>query len=157
MPPDDITPAAGRASRAIEKRIPPPATRGGKTYQMDIADIRWGRSQEQRMICGYMPLIQNDLQIGLKGLDAGGDILIESEPAGFASILVAKEAPMSTQERLQVLRETKPNTWIAFSQDESRVVASAPSYAEVVEMAERSGELDPVLVKTPEEWVPLVF
>ena len=64
---------------------------------------------------------------------------------------------MSTQERLQVLRETKPNTWIAFSQDESTVVARAPSYAEVVEMAERSGELDPVLVKTPEEWVPLVF
>lgn len=57
---------------------------------------------------------------------------------------------MSDQKRLEALRDTPPDTWIALSEDESRVVARAGSYVEVVEIATKEGEDDPVLIKTPE-------
>jgi hypothetical protein len=64
---------------------------------------------------------------------------------------------MSAEERLKILREAKPDTWIAFSADESMVLASADSYSEVVELAEAKGEENPVIVKTPEDWFPRVY
>lgn len=64
---------------------------------------------------------------------------------------------MSTEERVKVLRDAPPNSWIAFSENEDRVVATASSYEEAVSLAEAQGEEDPVLMKTPDEWVPLVL
>jgi hypothetical protein len=64
---------------------------------------------------------------------------------------------MSTEERLDILRAAAPNSWLAFSSDEARLVASGVSYAEAIKGAENSGENDPVLVKVPEEWSPLVL
>ena len=64
---------------------------------------------------------------------------------------------MLPEERAKVLLNAPPNSWIAFSEDESRVVGSGSTYAEAVEMAEHEGVEDPVLVKTPDEWLPLVF
>ena len=64
---------------------------------------------------------------------------------------------MSTEERLRILREAKPNSWIAFSADDSRVVAQADSYAEVVDLANREGEGEPLIEKIPENWLPRVF
>jgi hypothetical protein len=64
---------------------------------------------------------------------------------------------MSTEERLKVLRAAKPNTWIAFSADESRVVAQADTYAEVVDLARAEGEEEPLVEKIPETWLPRVF
>jgi Family of unknown function (DUF5678) len=64
---------------------------------------------------------------------------------------------MSHEERLRVLREAAPNSWIALSEDESRVVGSGSTYAEAVELAEREGVEDPVLIKTPDEWLTPVF
>ena len=64
---------------------------------------------------------------------------------------------MSTQERVKVLREAKPNTWIALAHDESGVVASGKDYAEAVESAERNGENDPVLIKIPQQWNAMVL
>jgi hypothetical protein len=67
------------------------------------------------------------------------------------------EASMSAEERVRVLREAKPNSWLAISSDESRVVGRGATYAEAVERAEQEGENDPVLIKTPESWTPMVF
>jgi predicted RNase H-like HicB family nuclease len=64
---------------------------------------------------------------------------------------------MSTEERLKVLRAAKTNTWIAFSADESRVVAQADTYAEVVDLARAEGEEEPLVEKIPETWLPRVF
>ena len=68
-----------------------------------------------------------------------------------------REVLMSNTERAQLLRESKPNSWIAMASDESRVVGRGSTYAEAVEAAEREGVEDPVLVKTPDEWLPLVL
>ena len=64
---------------------------------------------------------------------------------------------MSAEERVRILNEAKPNSWLAFSSDESKVVAQGDTYDEAVERAEKCGEGDPVLVKIPDNWEPRVF
>lgn len=64
---------------------------------------------------------------------------------------------MSIEERIRILREAEPNSWIALSGDESRLVARGATYAEAVKRAEEGGENDPLLIKTPESWLPMVF
>lgn len=64
---------------------------------------------------------------------------------------------MSNEERLQVLREAPANSWLALSEDESRVVGTGKTYAEAVELAAKEGVEDPVLIKTPDEWLTPVF
>ena len=65
--------------------------------------------------------------------------------------------PMNPKERIEVLENAPPNSWIALSEDESRVVAIAATYSEAVELAAKAGIEDPVLIKTPEEWLTPVF
>lgn len=64
---------------------------------------------------------------------------------------------MTTEERLDALRKAPSDGWVAFSEDESRVVAYGPTYEEVVSEAEKSGVSDPVLVKVPEDWTARVM
>ena len=56
--------------------------------------------------------------------------------------------------RLDALRSAPLDSWVALSDDETRIVATGKTYAEVAEAAEKSG-VDTVIVKTPEEWHPL--
>jgi hypothetical protein len=64
---------------------------------------------------------------------------------------------MEEAERIRILREAPPNSWIALSEDESRLVGRGSTYAEAVASAGKEGEEDPILIKTPYEWLPLVF
>ncbi len=63
---------------------------------------------------------------------------------------------MATQiQDLDVLGSAPLDSWIALSEDESRIVAVGASYAEVVSKSEESGVCDPVIFKTPKEWTRL--
>ncbi len=64
---------------------------------------------------------------------------------------------LSPEERMKILSEAPPKTWIAFSEDESKVIAQSPTYEETVTLAESQGVNDPVLIMTPEFWVPMVL
>ena len=64
---------------------------------------------------------------------------------------------MTAEERDRILNEAKPNSWVAFSSDESRLVSCGATYSEAVENAEKNGEDDPVLIKIPDNWEPRVF
>lgn len=64
---------------------------------------------------------------------------------------------MAKEERLKILRESPPNSWVAFSEDESRLVGRGSTYAEAVAAAEERGVSDPVLLKTPDDWAPMVL
>jgi hypothetical protein len=64
---------------------------------------------------------------------------------------------MSAEERVKILRGAKPNSWIAFSGDESRVLAYGETYSDAVKAAEKLGESDPVMVKVPDNWSSRVF
>ena len=64
---------------------------------------------------------------------------------------------MSAEERVKILGEAQPNTWVAFSSDESRVVGRGATYSEAVADAERHGEDDPVLVLIQDSWEAKVY
>jgi hypothetical protein len=57
--------------------------------------------------------------------------------------------------RLELLRAAPLNSWIALSEDESRIVATGATYSEVVALSERAGVSDPLIIKTPEQWTSL--
>ena len=60
----------------------------------------------------------------------------------------------SIDPRLTALRNAPLDSWIALSADESRVVASGATYVEVVRNSEQAGEDDPIVLKTPQSWLP---
>jgi len=64
---------------------------------------------------------------------------------------------MKPEERVAILRAAKPDSWIALSADESRVVGCGDTYAEAVAAAISSHETDPVLIKTPVDWTARVL
>jgi hypothetical protein len=57
--------------------------------------------------------------------------------------------------RFQALRSAPLNSWVALSEDETRIVAVGTSYEDVVKKSENLGVSDPVLVKTPESWLTI--
>jgi len=57
--------------------------------------------------------------------------------------------------RFELLKSAPLDSWVALSEDETRIVAVGRSYSEVVEKSESAGVTDPVLIKTPKEWQPI--
>lgn len=57
--------------------------------------------------------------------------------------------------RIQALRSAPLNSWVALSDDESKIVAIGKTYEEVVSASTRAGVEDPLIVKTPKVWAPL--
>ena len=55
-------------------------------------------------------------------------------------------------QRIEALRAAPPDTWIALSEDETRVVAVGATYEEVVQKSQEVGIEEPVLIKTPKNW-----
>lgn len=64
---------------------------------------------------------------------------------------------MSDQERLSILRSAQPNTWIAFSADEDRVVGRGMTFQEAAQAAKQAGEEDPLLTLIPPTWAPALL
>jgi hypothetical protein len=57
--------------------------------------------------------------------------------------------------RIEALRGAPPDAWIALSEDESRIVATGNTYEEVVQKCQEAGVEEPVLIKTPHNWLSL--
>jgi hypothetical protein len=57
--------------------------------------------------------------------------------------------------RLEILRSAPLNMWIALSDDGSRIVAVGETYREVSERSDLAGIADPLILKTPDEWIPI--
>jgi hypothetical protein len=64
---------------------------------------------------------------------------------------------MTDEERVRILSQAKPNSWVALSSDESKVVGRGDRYEEAIEDALKHGEDDPLLIKIPDNWEPRVF
>ena len=64
---------------------------------------------------------------------------------------------MSAEERVRILSEASPNSWVALSSDESKLVGRGTTYDEAVDDAEKNGETDPILIKIPDNWEPRAF
>jgi hypothetical protein len=59
--------------------------------------------------------------------------------------------------RARLLENVPPRTWVALSEDETRIVATGSSFSEAAEKAKASGENDPVLTLIPDSWAPVVL
>lgn len=71
----------------------------------------------------------------------------------MASSLVEMHTPANIEDiRLELLRSAPLDSWIALSEDETKIVATAATYEEVVKKSDSAGVSDPVLVKTPKTW-----
>ena len=57
--------------------------------------------------------------------------------------------------RLEALRSAPLNSWIALSEDESKIVAVGSTFSEVVTNSEKAGVSDPIIIETPKAWAPL--
>jgi hypothetical protein len=57
--------------------------------------------------------------------------------------------------RLAALRSAPLDKWIALTDDEATIIAVGDSFAEVSQLSDAAGFDDPIILKTPIEWVPL--
>lgn len=64
---------------------------------------------------------------------------------------------MSPQERIKILQEVPKDSWVVFSEDESKFLGYGSTYEEAVMKAEKQGESEPVVVKTPENWIERIL
>jgi len=55
--------------------------------------------------------------------------------------------------RINALRSAPLNAWVALSEDETKVVATGATYEEAAVESERAGVRDPIIIKTPVEWL----
>jgi len=70
----------------------------------------------------------------------------------MASTLEMSNSTNIEDRRLELLRTAPLDSWIALSEDETAIVASASTYEEVVRKSENAGVSDPLLIKTPKAW-----
>jgi hypothetical protein len=55
--------------------------------------------------------------------------------------------------RLELLRSAPLDSWIAVSQDESRVLATGKTFVEADTAAQQTGKEGYFLIKTPDAWI----
>jgi hypothetical protein len=59
--------------------------------------------------------------------------------------------------RLQFLRDAKPNSWLAVSEDGYELLGQGDTPEEALEQAKKKGCEDPVLTMVPPEWRPRIL
>lgn len=77
-------------------------------------------------------------------------------PIVCASNYLGKQMPATPIDaRLETLRSAPLDSWIALSEDESKIIAVGSTYGEAVAKSEQAGVNDPLIVKIPPDWSPL--
>lgn len=65
--------------------------------------------------------------------------------------------PANNLPRSNALRTAPLNSWVALSEDETRVIATGVSYEEVSKQLDDAGVENSVIIKTPESWLRLAI
>lgn len=63
-------------------------------------------------------------------------------------------SPANTK-RLELLQSAPLDKWVALSEDETRIIAVGESFSDVATESDKSGEHDPIILKTPSFWAPI--
>jgi len=68
-------------------------------------------------------------------------------------------ATLSAREeaRLKFLREAKPGSWLAVSEDGYELLGNGDTPEEALEQARQKGHQEPVLTMVPPEWRPRIL
>ena len=64
---------------------------------------------------------------------------------------------INDEARLKFLREAKPNSWLAVSEDGYELLGQGDTPEEALEQAKKKGCEDPVLTMVPPDWSPRVL
>lgn len=59
--------------------------------------------------------------------------------------------------RIKALWSAPLDSWIALSEDETRVVATGATFAEVAKLLDEACDENSVILKTPKAWLPLTL
>jgi hypothetical protein len=59
--------------------------------------------------------------------------------------------------RVAALSQAPLNSWIALSDDETRLIAHGTSYQAVADQLDRLGDQTSIILKTPPSWHPLAL
>jgi hypothetical protein len=59
---------------------------------------------------------------------------------------------MTPEQREKFLKGAKPDTWLALSADETKIIGRGDTYGAALADAERNGEASPVLIKVPSQF-----
>ena len=54
----------------------------------------------------------------------------------------------------EALRGAPLDSWIALTEDETRVIATGATYEEVARRLDDAGDKDSAILKTPKSWLP---
>ena len=72
--------------------------------------------------------------------------------ASRASMIMAQQGENESR-RLELLRSAPMNSWLALSEDETRIVAIGKTFMEAEAIAKQSGETNFVITRTPDKWM----
>lgn len=61
----------------------------------------------------------------------------------------------ATKTRLDALRSAPLDSWVALSEDETKIIAVGKTYEEAARKSEKAGVEDPLILRTPPSWSPL--
>lgn len=64
---------------------------------------------------------------------------------------------MSNETRIEALLGAPPDSWAAFQDDQTTLIAYGESYEDAVSKASEKGFEDPVIVKIPKDWTETVL
>ena len=65
--------------------------------------------------------------------------------------------PAKEEARLKFLREAKPDSWLAVSEDGYDLLGQGDTPEQALEQAKKKGFTDPVLTMVPPDWRPRVL
>lgn len=57
----------------------------------------------------------------------------------------------------ELLRNVPPESWVALSPEQSRIIAAGKTAKEVIEKAMKDDIEEPVVIWVPKEWIPAVY
>jgi hypothetical protein len=62
--------------------------------------------------------------------------------------------PALNTQRSEALRAAPLDSWVALSEDETRISATGATYEEVAKQLEDAGDKSSIILKTPKSWLP---
>ena len=62
--------------------------------------------------------------------------------------------PILNTARSEALRAAPLDSWVALTEDETRIIATGATYEEVAKRLDDAGDTDSIILKTPKSWLP---
>jgi hypothetical protein len=62
--------------------------------------------------------------------------------------------PIINTRRSEALRAAPLDSWVALTEDETRITATGATYEEVAKLLDDAGDEDSIILKTPVSWLP---